>query len=391
MAGSPPSNIPTPLSRKQLHELAWQTPMMHLASQFGISGNGLAKICGRLEIPVPPRGYWAKKAAGKKVLIAPLPPAGSDVPQSVKISPTPVHSENDQSPRAAAERLASSIEIRVRERLTKPHPIIVEWWAHHDRRKREAKQISDRWLREIRTPAPYTGIDRRRHRILHALFRELEDRGASIIEDADGTLYVELEEQKIEFAIREKLKQVRRPLTEKEKQWETWNKDGTKTELDGTGNLLFAIKSYLVGNLRKEWLEKPTKPLETALPEIVATFLTAAPLLKERATRRAEEAERHAAEQRRRDEERRLQKENDNRLRRLVEISSAWREFEIARSFLDALEQGHYDPKDVVGERTIAEWIKWARDEIEERDPLNRGAGPVMEDLARVSSWTYRD
>lgn len=58
----------TTLTRKELYELVWQTPMSRLATQYGITGNGLAKICDRMKVPCPPRGYWAKKAAGKKVV-----------------------------------------------------------------------------------------------------------------------------------------------------------------------------------------------------------------------------------------------------------------------------------------------------------------------------------
>lgn len=33
--------------------------MSRLSERFGLSGNGLAKICRRLDVPYPPRGYWA--------------------------------------------------------------------------------------------------------------------------------------------------------------------------------------------------------------------------------------------------------------------------------------------------------------------------------------------
>lgn len=71
------------------------------------------------------------------------------------------------------------------------------------------------------------------------MFKELESHGAAIKQDKQRALFVEVDGQEIEFALREKLKQVRRPLTEKEKRWETWNKDGLKTDLQGTGFLVF--------------------------------------------------------------------------------------------------------------------------------------------------------
>jgi hypothetical protein len=45
----------------------------HLGANFGITGNGLAKICDRLELPYPTRGYRAKKAAGASVVQIELP------------------------------------------------------------------------------------------------------------------------------------------------------------------------------------------------------------------------------------------------------------------------------------------------------------------------------
>ena len=52
---------PVTLSREELYALVWATPMSRLAIQYGLSGNGLAKICRRLDVPYPPRGYWARK------------------------------------------------------------------------------------------------------------------------------------------------------------------------------------------------------------------------------------------------------------------------------------------------------------------------------------------
>ena len=62
-----PSNYMT-LSRQALYDLAWSTPMSTLAKDFGISDVALAKRCRAVDVPVPPRGYWARKAAGQPPL-----------------------------------------------------------------------------------------------------------------------------------------------------------------------------------------------------------------------------------------------------------------------------------------------------------------------------------
>jgi hypothetical protein len=55
-----------------VNNLIWQRPMSKVAPEFGLSGNGLAKLCRREGIPVPERGYWAKLAHGKRVKKPPL-------------------------------------------------------------------------------------------------------------------------------------------------------------------------------------------------------------------------------------------------------------------------------------------------------------------------------
>ena len=60
------------LTRERLYALVWETPMSKLAPTFGLSDNGLAKICRANDIPYPPRGYWAKKEAGQHVAQTPL-------------------------------------------------------------------------------------------------------------------------------------------------------------------------------------------------------------------------------------------------------------------------------------------------------------------------------
>jgi hypothetical protein len=54
-------------NREELCDKAWSKPMRILAKEYGFSDVGLAKVCKKLGVPVPGRGYWAKKAAGRIV------------------------------------------------------------------------------------------------------------------------------------------------------------------------------------------------------------------------------------------------------------------------------------------------------------------------------------
>lgn len=54
-------------NRKKLYEEVWSEPIQHVARRYNLSDVGLAKICSKLNIPRPGKGYWAIKAAGKRL------------------------------------------------------------------------------------------------------------------------------------------------------------------------------------------------------------------------------------------------------------------------------------------------------------------------------------
>lgn len=60
------------LTRAELYEKVWATPVRTLAKEFGMSDVGLAKICRKHDIPAPPLGYWRKTETGHKVVRPPL-------------------------------------------------------------------------------------------------------------------------------------------------------------------------------------------------------------------------------------------------------------------------------------------------------------------------------
>ena len=53
------------LKREELYEQVWTEPLIHLASKYGLTGNGLKKICRKANIPVPPPGYWQRLKVGR--------------------------------------------------------------------------------------------------------------------------------------------------------------------------------------------------------------------------------------------------------------------------------------------------------------------------------------
>jgi hypothetical protein len=62
---SPPSSyVLATYDRQRLYEEVWSEPTQRVAQRYGISDVALSKVCAQLQVPKPPRGYWAKKEAG---------------------------------------------------------------------------------------------------------------------------------------------------------------------------------------------------------------------------------------------------------------------------------------------------------------------------------------
>jgi hypothetical protein len=66
-------------NREELYKEVWDQPLVRLAPKYGISAVALGKVCDKLQIPLPGRGYWTRKEFGKPVEQPPLP-EGKNLP-----------------------------------------------------------------------------------------------------------------------------------------------------------------------------------------------------------------------------------------------------------------------------------------------------------------------
>jgi hypothetical protein len=116
------------LEREALHELVWSEPMVRLARRFRLSNVDLAKICRRMGIPLPPRGYWRRRELAFGVGQQPLPEAGPGTPLAVEFRlRDPADELSTPSPevenRLASERRPEN-RIEVPARLGKAHALV---------------------------------------------------------------------------------------------------------------------------------------------------------------------------------------------------------------------------------------------------------------------------
>lgn len=92
------------ITRQELYELVWSKPLNHIAKDLGITGNALAKICDRVLVPHPSRGYWSAQESPRREARPALPPAPEDCGEDLEIS----------SRRAASRRGLNRMSLEAR-------------------------------------------------------------------------------------------------------------------------------------------------------------------------------------------------------------------------------------------------------------------------------------
>jgi hypothetical protein len=388
-----PNDRPRTVTRKELYELVWGTPMARLAEEFGVSGNGLAKACRRLQVPYPPRGYWAKKEAGKPVGRTKLPRARSDTLASTEIRPSPVDASPKKSepPNTTALSAAALVTgLAVPERTTKLHPLIQGWIEQHRREQKEQEHDDERLGFAIFGPLPdLTERDIYRFRVTSALLTGVEKAGGeTVAAPIDGKLVFSVSDHVIECSVVEKMEQSLKPR-EKRKAWTAYP-GHHRSDLASTGFLRVTIKTWL-GGRKPQWVETERRKMSNLLPEIVGEIIATAPAL-ERLDREREEwqQKRREEEEARRDAQR--QKELDEKRWQLFrDLASDWEEHALLQRFLADIEtrlDGGADHNFPVGDRRAREWLGWARDRAARLDPLREGASGLFRSLSEITPWS---
>ena len=74
------------IDRNELFEKVWSTPISRLAREYELPDVGLAKICKRMEIPRPERGYWQKLEVGMNPANPKLKPLSDHGVNAVEIN-----------------------------------------------------------------------------------------------------------------------------------------------------------------------------------------------------------------------------------------------------------------------------------------------------------------
>lgn len=342
--------------RETLYKEVWAEPMSKLAIRYNVSDVALAKVCRRLQVPIPPRGYWARIQHGQRITIPKLPRLPDGAIEEAVIAPVLLRS------RALPETVVKQKEFEAdpaHRITTEPnrelHPLV---------RKTQAI-LSGRLPKSDKDQPLAVHVDKssrdRAFCLLSTMLYAFEERGFKVEErpNQSGESLVIINDEPIQFTLYEETRKTDGKLSTK-----------ADEQAEATTRFVFRIHNFWARGYRKTWADRVNRPLEEQLNDMMPALVElAAAIRKERLESERRRAEIHEEfRQRELDRTRRQQIESDlNHWRIAVDLRAL-----IAEVLNQSSEEVKNSPE-------VVRWIEWAHWIASGNDPLNKGIASFVE------------
>ena len=372
------------LKREELYGLVWSEPMSKLSERFGLSDVGLAKICRKMNIPRPARGYWQKKTNGYDVEPDPLPPLRKDDQREVSIKPKCrgkiMEQEHDEiSDIILFEKLPAN-KITTKDTLHRPHDLVAQTQALFKGTKPDDKGLlraSGKGCLDIRVSPKELP---RALRIMDALIKALEVRGYTVFAKEKGfrsLTHLSMLGVDLEIGLQESYRQIERELTPQElrrKEKDRFFSIYPRYIYQPSGNLAVIVKEPYLWDIQKTWSDGKKQRLENILNAVIIGLTKAARRNIEIEAKRKADHEAWLERARKREEQERLAREKEARIQTLKQQVEAWRRSQDIRAFVEAVRQATVESGgEIIPESDIGRWIIWALETADQLDPLVSG------------------
>ena len=377
-------------SRQELFDLVWSEPTRTIAKRLGISDVGLAKACRRADLLLPPRGYWAKLAAGKTVRKPQLPPRGPGMSDRIVLGrdrwswgPDPVDLSTPDPPIPTFAETLEDLAARLRKQigtvrrtrdLEGAHPRIQKLLDADEQRR--TRQAESRYP-TFDDPVFETSFEKRRLRVLNSLLRTLDRLNVSVSIDGREarTLVAHVGDFSVGFTI-----------------------DGVSVKTASTqpkgvsGPMRCQLMALCGGDQPIEtWTDVEGQPLETRLGDIAVAIVVHGErvcrssaqhhrewVIKRKAEIAAEERRKEA--ERRRLERERLERLEKARVGRLLAQAKSLREAEEIRAYVSAVRERQAALDDPLSATGFQQWADWALSQADRIDPVLSGSFRTVQD-----------
>lgn len=369
------------ITRKQLYEKVWSTPMSVISKEYGISDVGMAKHCKRHDIPRPPRGYWAKVEHGQKPPKVKLPNPDQDATISIRVqSEQQVDPQIQMQVDAAIDKLGP---IAVKDNLRGCHYLIGEMREYLNNR-----DVFPSGLYKITQEAPLdlkvskTNMHRAMI-IMDALLKAMESQGWGI---RRGPV-VEVLGVGISLSLSESVvSKTEEPPEEDFSGHYRFQHDRMVTKQVPSGEFTLLADGRST-RYRRKIKDGIRQSLEDQLPKVLEGMVFIA------SSHRQDELERQAwhqkweEEQRREDAMRKRKYELKKKIMAekvrvggLVREMRQWRQSQDLKAYIEARRAWHLaDRKAETMDEEFAQWYRWALDQAARIDPLSPNPPSILD------------
>lgn len=373
---------------QDLQDFAWSAPMRDLAAKVGLSDVGLKKLVRSLGVVTPAQGHWNKVHAGRPVPACPKVPARRPgergrVRLDARFSDvfTPADPLPSSGPFASAtvpddleelyeQELKAIGRAAVPRKLERVHYGLTQIFKQEERRREKFAASGWSWD----APKFESAVDKRRLRILNAVFMALSRRGHSAdAYERDGEIHATATIGDTRVGLNIEIASKNRPARYPARV-------DSAPNLPATTPLAFSMDPTFDGKNDTTWRDNGKGTVETMIAEIAAGIIVAGEARFRRGLKEAEER----AEQFRRWEEKRRQEElearNRERLNHLRESGGLLRQAEDLRALIICVREAAIAGSVGVDDAALKSWEEWASAEADRLDPIR--SGQIMTHLA---------
>lgn len=363
------------ITRDELYEKVWNVPLLRLAKQYRLSDVGLAKICRKLKVPRPARGYWAKIEYGKSVRRPPLPKMRNGEPSDYTHYPYPKPEAIPMVTPGLSEEIAPEKQVKVHDTLRSTHTLVSETRSALKSRTPDKYGMICHTQEGCFSVRISRGSLKRALRILDALTRAFKSQGflVSVKSGQKNETHLEISGERITFSLIEDARQIDHVLTEEEKRRK---QEGSvwylpRWDFVPTRKLSLIIEEYGAQGARRKWSDAKRETLEEKLGDFVKGTKLIAYALKQKRAKWEEESKKREEEQKRKEEEEERRRIEEARLRDLEEQAAQWMKSRQLRAYIRAVEkevERKKLPEDT--QRRIEQWLSWAKGHADRLDPI---------------------
>ncbi|RVG14948.1 hypothetical protein [Sinorhizobium meliloti] len=376
------------ISREALYELVWTTPVKTLATQHGISDVAFAKTCKQHNIPLPPRGHWAKLEAGKKVYRQPLPERALGMPRDVsfgaskwnyygsahkdliELELTPPRPFDETLTEVRAKLTKGVKKVTVPRDLSMAHPVIRKL-LEADMPRRE-KYLASTYRSQYDAPYFDSPFELRRLRALNALFLCLEKNDARVTSSGKNPQ---------EFCVKVGLRDVSISIDDPKVERVSWYGAPDIAKAASSPLVVKINRGDAVDGIQTTWEDKTDNRVEAHLTDIAVNVLVVGEntcrareishyqwLVRHKADL-IERAKRDKDEAEKAERERRI-KEEQARVDRLLSEAKALRQAEEIRGYVASVRRLNEQSTDPASEDELTNWALWALEQADRIDPV---------------------